>query len=87
MCVRESMCVAEHFSSVEVSPDVIEYHKHRNTYNFPLSGVQTTNTSAALRQWGYKMSLSPTLKKTLGQPLLNQLPPNNSIHLFNVKPS
>jgi len=63
--VCESMCVAEHFSSVEVSPDVIEYHKHRNASNFPLSGDQTTDTSVDLRQWGYKMSLSPTPKKPL----------------------
>lgn len=68
MCVCERMCVVEHFSSVEVSPDVIEYHKHWSTYNFPLSGVQTTNTSEDLRQWSYKMSLSPPQKHSHGQP-------------------
>ncbi len=31
VCVSERVCVVvEHLSSVEVSPDVIEYHKHRN---------------------------------------------------------
>lgn len=65
----------EHFSSLEVPPDVTEYHKRRNIRRFSAEwGLDHQHLSENIRWWGYESEFFPTPK------LPSELPPSDIFH-------